>query len=493
MSEAEAPTLAASAQNAMESHGPYPDPSGIPALEMTILGAMIMDPEAVRTWQAMTCTLRNPMALMAHPASRIIAKGILDLIERGLDASYTALIDDLVTKHQYHIDTPLVRAHTICATINYVVNTRHIDTHIRLLFEAAKRRALKIKAEGLALASADPNADIDGLMEAAMLGIKSLTAADLAADTPTPDGVLALAESMLAGQEHRFVKPSIAGLYRLAGAWPRGQLSVIAAPPGVGKTAFLLEQAFHAVTAQGLTVLAYLMESDEQQVLQRFCGQRFGIDLGVWKQRPVPDDVQKPFLAACRAYTALGGKFYKVLQKPMSGPEIEADVMAFAKRNGRPPDVVVADHFQTMTAPSGHRGASSDHAAIHENVMAMWRVAVSTGAAVLAASQLDGESKRMVERGQKKRPSASDLKGSQTIVEKAKVILFVHEPQPDPTQQVYKRELIVAKSNDGGVGIIPALYVPKLTLHLADNPTDKMHFKDVLTRYGHNEGDGWHE
>jgi hypothetical protein len=144
--------------------------------------------------------------------------------------------------------------------------------------------------------------------------------------------------------------------------------------------------------------------------------------------------------------------------------------------------LVIVDHLNTMRAANA-KCTSESYESIHENTMRLWEMTASEGCATLLCTQITKESyKNGMKDG---RPTLSCLKGAGTPIEKAKIIYFVHSKEEEMTSpnQIVKRELVIAKANDGGLGYIPAFYIKPNTLTIEESPENRRDFADLFERY----------
>ena len=189
-------------------------------------------------------------------------------------------------------------------------------------------------------------------------------------------------------------------------------LIVIAARPGMGKTALALNIAEH-VSRQGDPVLFYSLEMGRAQLLQRLIADETGI--GTDRQRGGPLN-RKEYLSLASAAADLGGL---PLLLDDGRERTVAAIRAHARRVRRQHGLalVIVDYIQLMVTGAPRDRVGELSALTRE----LKRLAGDLDVPVVALSQLSRE----VEKREDKRPLLSDLRESGSIEQDADQVLFI--------------------------------------------------------------------
>lgn len=464
---------------------------GSKLMEQAVVGSMILDYKAVAVFRAKTARLRHPLRLFMDGKTRLMAEVILQQNRDGVAICYATVIHGCLKERPDKSYMVNLRPKDVFDVDLAVGDPGNISQYMDFLLEQARLRAVKKRAME-ALQATNSAIDSESLIRTLRGQLDDILVADeFAAFTPTKDSAMKLMVDLTSDMcDNGVVQSCFAGLNHKTGAWGRGQVHVVGATPGMGKTAFMLAEAFHATRAKKQTAYCVLMESNREQVFIRFCAQHYGVmamPASKWGKREWEKSESDRVLQATHEFGNLESRLYLDLQRPMSGDEIAEEVDAFAQKNGAYPDLVIVDHLQTMREPEGSKFASNEHGAIHANLMALWELAARSNAAVLLASQFAKDTLAGRDQTKVKRPTIGALKGSGTIMEKAKTVVLLHEPRPDKERMVREVEFVIDKANDGSTGVIPGLFIAPLTLFMEDTPENRGINRETLARFGWKE------
>ena len=241
------------------------------------------------------------------------------------------------------------------------------------------------------------------------------------------------------------------GLPRLdemtGGGFKPGELIILAARPGVGKTTLAMEWAQRAADRAG-TVAFFSLEMSESELWNRMAANQAGIPSHrlktghlsgfEWsKLEAAKDDLQQlPLLVNDQA--------------EISVPEIRGQVDRAIARFGSV-GLVVVDYLQLISSQRGSQAARQNESVrVAEISRGLKLLAKDRGVPVVVLSQLNRES----EKRQGGRPQLSDLRDSGAIEQDADVVAFLHRKITPGDDQDTSAELIIAKQRSGPTGVI---------------------------------------
>lgn len=197
-----------------------------------------------------------------------------------------------------------------------------------------------------------------------------------------------------------------------------GQLVIVGARPGMGKSAFLLSIAMNLIALKPTArVVLFSAEMKTREVIRRLVSAQTGIDLRQIINGQLSDSERRRFTEAM-------GKIgdYKLVINDT--PQLTLDVVRAALTDYQmehgEPDLVLVDYLQLMTVPGMRKGDRVNE--VGEISRGLKIIAGDFNAPVIAASQLS----RAVELRQNKRPQLSDLRESGSLEQDADIVMFLY-------------------------------------------------------------------
>ncbi|NOJ80169.1 MULTISPECIES: replicative DNA helicase [Myxococcus] len=242
-----------------------------------------------------------------------------------------------------------------------------------------------------------------------------------------------------------------------------GELIILAARPGIGKTSFAMNIAVHAALKENKAVGIFSLEMPADQLLMRLLASTARVDMKKLRGgRLTPHDEEK--------FQEMAGALYNApIYIDDSGGLSPFDLRAKARRvKQRDPrlSLIVIDYLQLMHQKGK---VESRQLEVAEISRALKQLAKELEVPIIALSQLS----RKVEDRKDGKPLLSDLRESGSIEQDADVVMFIHRetsdeagPDGQPAQQsntVIPVELIVAKQRNGPIGSIDLVFLAEYT------------------------------
>jgi len=228
----------------------------------------------------------------------------------------------------------------------------------------------------------------------------------------------------------------------MGGGWRRTDLAIVAARPGMGKTAFVLQAAI-AAARHGKRVVFFSLEMSKKQLYARAIAQEAGFDWLAHK-RGASNEEQRQ--RAKDALSALMDLPLTIYDQPMTTAQARAIIGKLSAEGTV--DLVVADHLRLFN-DTGERETTR----LGSISWALKQLAKQSGAAVIAAAQIN----RGNERRDNKRPTLSDIRESGEVEENADVVLGLYRAayygDNDTTAEV-----LPMKARDGSTDKPATLY-----------------------------------
>ena len=231
-----------------------------------------------------------------------------------------------------------------------------------------------------------------------------------------------------------------------------GNLIVIAARPGVGKSSFVTNVARNVAVDAGLPVAMFSLEMSRWEIGMRLlCG-----------EARVPWDSIRNKRVGAEDWSRIAQAADSLHEAPLfivdSGNVTLVDIRAKARRlSARRAGLgmIIVDYLQLM---SHTRRVDNRQQEIAEISRGLKMLAKELEIPVIAVSQLN----RDPERRQDKRPQLSDLRESGAIEQDADVVMFIHRDDSDPAKKGLA-DLIVSKHRNGPTDTVPLTFLPHLT------------------------------
>lgn len=228
-------------------------------------------------------------------------------------------------------------------------------------------------------------------------------------------------------------------LNRLTGGFADGELVIVAARTGIGKTSFALNVATSMALFAGHAVAFYSIEMSSTALMIRVLSSHADVDSQKIRQRRV-NEFEKLRVEASREKLARM-PFY-VSDRPAWSVE---RIDAHADQTPLPPRAIFVDYIQLMSSVGRHENRVQQISAVTRSLKAL---AVKRNVPVIAMSQL-----RRTE-SQDAEPMLSDLRESGSIEQDADMVLFLHRPYTTEAGRSGATDLVVAKQRNGPLGKI---------------------------------------
>lgn len=238
-----------------------------------------------------------------------------------------------------------------------------------------------------------------------------------------------------------------------------GDLLILAARPGVGKTSFALNVATNAAKA-GAAVALFSLEMGANQLVQRILCAEARVNLGQLRAGNLQEGDWNAIMNA--AATLSGLELYIDDTPGLSLLEMRAK--ARRQLRDKKKGLIIVDYLQLMQPPSNRRDGNRA-VEVAEISRGLKVLAKEMDMPLLALSQLS----RAVEMRGSKRPMLSDLRESGSIEQDADIVMFIDrsmdemEAEADGRPDWGTAELIVAKHRNGATRDITLSFNPEYT------------------------------
>ncbi len=242
-------------------------------------------------------------------------------------------------------------------------------------------------------------------------------------------------------------------LDRLTGGLQPSDLIILAARPGMGKTALVLNIATNAALANKSAVV-FTLEMSKEQLMVRVLSSLARVESTKMGKGDLSQDELDRLMESARKLHDY--KDYLAIDETpgISLMELRSRCRRYAKENGV--DLIVIDYLQLMSLGGGK--VESREREISQISMGLKQLAKELRVPVVALAQLN----RGPDARPDKRPKISDLRESGSMEQDADLILFVYRDEyynPD-SESAGVSEVIVGKNRHGETTTIKLAFQP---------------------------------
>ena len=376
-----------------------------------------------------------------HPPHRAIFAAILVVEESGEPIDTITVCAQISASGQLeHVGGSAY----VAPLTDLVITGDTVEHYARIVLRCAKGRALQTSLRDLAARAHADGADYDQVLSA-----MASSAADVSCKGTTDEGrsigqiVKDVHDNIGTATTPSGWATGFASLDKVLSGLSPGTLNILAARPGMGKTALALQIGIDLARTQGARGAFFSLEMPEIQIGQRALASRARVSLNRIRRG---DLMTGELDALTNASNWLWTDNLQVYDR--AGMTIN-DMRAVCRRAGVRGglDFVLVDYMQLMPMT----GQGNMHERLGEISKGLVRLAREHGIPVIALSQLN----RSVEQRQDKRPMVSDLRESGSLEEDAYSITFVYrEGYYNAHADQGTAEVIVAKNRNGPTGIV---------------------------------------
>lgn len=384
-------------------------------LEEAVLGAIMLDKDALPS----VIDILKPDSFYSNKNAAVF-NAMLTLFGRG-DAIDILTVSEQIRKDG-NIDT-IGGSYYLAELTNRVASAANLEYHARIVAERSMLRRIIQESTNAIQDAYDPSADAFDLLHRQQANLFSLSnLSGRMAEGVGRIGIDVLKRAEAAMQIPDGITGVPCGLEAIdktTGGWQPTDFIVLAARPGMGKTAFVLCNALHAAK-QGIPVALFSLEMGREQLVQRIISLLTGIPAKRIKRGMITEDEVRQIGKSVNEMADL--PLYIDDTPGINIFELRAKCRRMQMQHGI--QMVIVDYLQLM---SGEKDRNSTR---EQEVSSISRgckhLAKELNVPVIALSQLS----RAVEiRGGSKRPQLSDLRESGSLEQDADLVGFLYRPE----------------------------------------------------------------
>ncbi len=425
-------------------------------LEEAVLGALMLEKNALT---AVVEYLR-PEHFYTEQHKEIF-QAIIDLFKGSQPVDMRTVVAQLRKNGRLEV---VGGAYYIAELTSRVSSAANIEYHARIIIEMAIKRELITISSQIQQDAYEDTTDVFDLLDKTEQAVFAISDSNLRKNYDSMKALMSRAVQEL--QERKNHKDGLTGvptgftkLDRILSGWQKSDLVIIAARPGMGKTAFVVSALRNAAVDFNFPVAIFSLEMASLQLVNRLISAEAELESEKIKRGNLADF----------EWQQLVHKTNRLSSAPIFIDDTPAlsilELRAKCRRLKAEHNVqmIVIDYLQLMKGDSqGNR--EQEIASISR---ALKGIAKELEVPVIALSQL---SRGVETRGGDKRPQLSDLRESGSIEQDADIVMFLYRPEyykitQDeeglPTQGM--AEVIVAKHRNGSLDTVKLKFIGKFT------------------------------
>lgn len=443
-------------------------------LEEAVLGAILIEKNALT---AVIDILKADV--FYKEAHQLIFSAISRLFSRSEPIDILTVTQDLKKEG----DLDLVGGpYYLSQLTNRVASAANVEFHARILLQKhIQRELIRISSE-IITESFEDATDVFDILDKAEQGLFSISETNFRRDYDNMHTLVREAIADIEGaRKHdgnlRGVPSGYTSLDRVTAGWQKSDLIIIAARPGMGKTAFALSMARNMAVDFKKPVAVFSLEMSAVQLVTRL----------ISAEAELPAEKLRKGNLEDYEWDALNSKVSALIDAPILIDDTPAlsifELRAKCRRLKAQHDIqmIVIDYIQLMSGGSNNAGNREQE--ISHISRSLKSLAKELNVPVITLSQLN----RSVEtRGGSKKPILSDLRESGAIEQDADMVVFIYRPEyykideddKGPTKGM--ADIIIAKHRNGALAEIRMRFIDKFARfeELAAAPMDAFHEMD---------------
>ncbi len=420
-------------------------------VEQAVLGALMIDPEAV------TDSIDVLRAEYFYkPEHKVIYQAVTRLFNNSQAVDIMTVVDDL--KKNGELESA-GGAYYVATLTNKVASAAHVEEHAKIIQQKyIQRELIRVGTEITRNAFEETSDPLELLDQAES---KLLTVGENNFRSDYTDISLLVKEAISEVEAVAKMEDGMSGipsgfpeLDRLTSGWQKGTLLILAARPGMGKTAFALTMARNIAVDFKRPVAVFSLEMSSVELVTRLISGETRISGRKLKQGKLEDF----------EWQWLNSKVGPLSEAPLyidDTPGLSMfELRAKCRRLKQQHDVqmVFIDYLQLMRGGDAYKGNREQE--ISQISRQLKALAKELKIPILALSQL---SRAVETRGGDKKPQLSDLRESGAIEQDADMVMFIYRPEyygmTDDTQVEGAADLLIEKHRSGKTGVVHLRFV----------------------------------
>lgn len=410
--------------------------------EQSVLGAVLIDKDAIATVSSIIA-----ISDFYNPTNGMIFGAMLSLYEQGKPIDILTLRAAIKKDKNFKEFEPSY----LTELINIVPTAANIEHYAIIIKDFATKRALIHAGSQIAEMGFGDDKEIDTILDRAESSIFAISQkSSLRSFIPLKE---ALAESFdridelhKKGAGLRGIKTGFVDLDNTLSGMQQSNLLILAARPGQGKTAMMVNIVQHAAVIDKIPVAMFSLEMSKEELVDRLLvGQA---DVDAWRI--------KTGKLSETDFTKLSNAMGELADAPIfidDTPGITiSEMRTKARRLQLEQNIAlfIVDYLQLVDPGRRYDNRVQEVSIVSQSLKNLAR---ELKIPILAVSQLS----RAVEHRGERKPQLADLRESGAIEQDADVVMFLYRPDAEITPTI-QTKLLIAKHRNGPMGEIDLIF-----------------------------------
>ena len=428
-------------------------------LEEAVLGAMLIDEKGVNE----VIDILSP-EVFYKKSHQLIFESIQRLFRESEPIDLLTVSADLKKNKNFEV---IGGDFYLIGLSQKVSSSAHIEYHSRIIQQKFIQRKLITISNEIISKSYNESTDVIDLLDEAESKLYDIAQNNIKGSSETAQNLVIQAKNRieeiskqegLSGISTGFEK-----LDRLTSGWQPSDLIIVAARPGMGKTALALSMARNVSVQKKIPVAFFSLEMSSVQLITRLISSETGLSSDKLRTGKLADHEWQQL--NIKVSDLESAPLYIDDSAALTIFELRAKARRLASSHGI--KLIIIDYLQLMNLGSSNKAGNREQeiSTISRNLKAL---AKELNIPVIALSQL---SRAVETRGGTKRPILSDLRESGAIEQDADIVSFLYRPEyygitewddDMKTPSEGQGEFIVAKHRNGALDSIKLKFVANL-------------------------------
>ena len=437
-------TTQTNANQVLWEHGKIP-PQAVD-LEEAVLGSIMLEKDALT--EVIDIIQSEVFYKEAH---KIIFKAIYSLFEKSEPIDILTVTNELKSTGELEM---VGGPYYITQLTNRIASAANVEYHSRIISQKfIQRELIRISSEIIKDAYEDTT-DVFDLLDKAEQNLFSVSENNFRRNYDNMETLVSDAiKEIEAAKDHdghlRGIPSGFTDLDRITNGWQKSELIILAARPGMGKTAFVLSMARNATVDFGKSVAIFSLEMSSVQLVTRLISSETQLSADKLKKGNLENYEWEQLHAKINTLT--DAKLFIDDTPALSVFELRAKCRRLKAQHDI--EMVIIDYLQLMSGGMESKGnREQEISTISRSLKAL---AKELNIPVIALSQL---SRAVETRGGSKKPILSDLRESGAIEQDADMVIFIYRPEyykifedEDRNSTIGLAEISIAKHRNGAL------------------------------------------